>query len=181
LSPAAQPLTEAVEAFDFTAATSISGVSPWFSFHQAEIPPHEIRVETTGEYASLVFHQAAVLQSAVTKLCAELAEHSIEIPNHNDVLRYLEQHVDLAAVVPSVCGQARQEFGDAAQLIIDIYRDPEIDDRYLRLCVRLPSYSDDTMAQVDHVSEPFDEDLCRASGYLLVTTDFRPPQAKHAI
>jgi hypothetical protein len=34
------------------------------------------------------------------------------------------------------------------------------------------------MERIDRVSEPFDEQLCNASGYLLVTTDFRAAQAK---
>ena len=42
--------------------------------------------------------------------------------------------------------------------------------------MRLVGYDDRTMERVDRVSEPFDEQLCNASGYLLVTTDFALPK-----
>jgi hypothetical protein len=119
--------------------------------------------------------------NAAANLCAELAAHKIEMPQQKHVLGYLDKHHDLAEVVPSVCGKAREEFGDEAELMLEVYRDPEIDDRYLKLRVRLPTYEVGTMARLDGVSAPFDEDLCRVTGYLLVTTDFRTPQAKHAI
>jgi hypothetical protein len=95
-----------------------------------------------------------------------------------DVAAYLALHPDLAKVLPPVCAQARKEFGPEAELKLQVYRDPEIDDCYLRLYVRLSSYDDASMARLARVSQPFEEALARASGYLLVTTDFRPPRAK---
>ena len=87
----------------------------------------------------------------------------------------------LAAVVPSVCAKARKDFGDNAELVLSVYHDPEIDDHYLELNVRLPVYNNDFAAQFDRISEPFDAELGRASGYFLVTTDLRKAHAKHAI
>jgi hypothetical protein len=101
-------------------------------------------------------------------------------PHPGEVTVYLGSHPDLAAAVPSVCAQARQEFGEEAELTLEVYRDPEIDDRYLTLQVWLPSYGETTLAKIDQVSQSFEEALCRASGYLLGTTDFAPPRANHA-
>ena len=84
-------------------------------------------------------------------------------------------------MVPSVGARVREEFGKDAQLTLRLYRDPEIDDRYLSLNVRLVGYDDRTMERIDRVSEPFDEQLCNASGYLLVTTDFRAAQTNHNV
>jgi hypothetical protein len=112
---------------------------------------------------------------------AALGEQRVINPHPEEVAAYLDSHPDLAAVLPSVCAQARQEFGDAATLSLEVHRDPEIDDRYLTLLVRLPSYADTTLERIDRVSQPFEEDLCRSSGYFLVTTDFAPPRANHAV
>ena len=65
--------------------------------------------------------------------------------------------------------------------MLKVYRDPEIDDRYLTLYVHLGAYDDMTISRMDRVTEDFDEALCRASGYLLLTTDFRPPRAQHGV
>jgi hypothetical protein len=110
-------------------------------------------------------------------LKAEVARHRVKIPRSVDFGAYLESHPDLADIVPSVCAQARQEFGKHSELILQVYRNPEIDDRHLSLIVRLPSYDGNIMQRLDRVTEPFEEELCSASGYLLVTTDFRPSKA----
>src|SRR5437016_1010557 len=107
---------------------------------------------------------------------ATLAGSGILVPRPAAVAAYLASHRALAKVLPSVCEQARREFGREAELALEVYRDPEIDDHHLTLYVRVPTYGADPItARMDRVTEPFEDDLCRASGYLLVTTDFRPP------
>jgi hypothetical protein len=115
------------------------------------------------------------------QLVAMLAKQGIQNPSPDDVVKYLDGHRKLAAIVPAVCERARQEFGKQAELILRLYRDPEIDDRYLSLYVRLPVYNDSTMDRMDRVLQAFDEQLCKATGYLLLTTDFRSPRGKNGV
>jgi hypothetical protein len=110
-----------------------------------------------------------------------LSSQGIVISNPNDVFSYLDSHADLGNLVASVCAEVRQEFGPEAELALQVYRDPEIHDSYLSLYVRLVAYDDTIIARIDRVSEPFDEELARATGYLLVTSDFRPPRAKNGV
>jgi hypothetical protein len=112
---------------------------------------------------------------------SSVSQHGILLVAPADIAAYLDAHADLAAIVPSACAQARREFGKNAELALSVYRDPEIDDHYLKLNVRLPAYDDAFADQLERVSEPFDAELCRASGYFLVTTDLRKVQAKHVI
>jgi hypothetical protein len=114
-----------------------------------------------------------------TKLEALLVSHGVENPHPRDVMAYLSSHRELAKIVPLVCEQARREFGEEAELILTVYRDLEIDDRHLTLNVRLKSYGDLMVERMDRVTQPFEEQLCKASGYLLVTTDFQPSRAKN--
>src|SRR5260370_26365745 len=113
------------------------------------------------------------IERAPDKVLAGLAAQGIALANETEIAAYLTAHPDLAKIVPSVGARLREEFGKDAQLTLRLYRDPEIDDRYLSLNVRLVGYDDRTMERIDRVSEPFDEQPCNASGYLLVTTDFR--------
>jgi len=113
---------------------------------------------------------------------AAFARDKIVVADASDVAEYLDAHADLAAIVPAICSRARQEFGKDAELMLRVYRDPEIDDHYLSMCVRLPAYDDTIIARLEGVTDPFDADLCGATGYFLITTDLQPPRAKmHAI
>src|SRR5437870_1581230 len=108
-------------------------------------------------------------------------EAAIVIPDRKAVRAYLKRHADLAANLPAVCEAAREEFGSEVQLSLELYRDPEIHDQYLTLYIRLDAYDSATMARVDRVNEKFERRLERASGYLLLTTDFRPPRGANGV
>ena len=103
------------------------------------------------------------------------------VPDRKAVCAYLKRHADLAAQLPRVCEAARKEFGLEAEFSLEVYRDPEIRDRYLTLYVRLDCYGDDTIARIDRVSRHLERRLGRSSGYLQLTTDFRPPRGANGV
>ncbi|HKV40380.1 MAG TPA: hypothetical protein VJX67_14300 [Blastocatellia bacterium] len=78
-------------------------------------------------------------------------------------------------VLRHTCEVCAEKFKSGTLLSLDLYHDPEIDDQYLVIYVRQPHYEPDILDQIDLVSEVFSEDLAALSGWLLVTTDFRPP------
>jgi hypothetical protein len=108
-------------------------------------------------------------------------EESVIVPDRRAVRAYLKRHGDLAADVSAICEAARKEFGSEAELALEVYHDREIRDHYLTLYVRLDSYEGDTMARIERMSAPFERRLGRSSGYLLVTTDFRPPRGGNGV
>ena len=114
-------------------------------------------------------------------LDGSLAGLGICISRPHDVNSYLESHPGLLPLVPRICARARQDFGPGAELALDIYNDPECDDRYVALYVRLPKYQRGITRRFDRVTEAFDEELGRSSGHLLVTTDFHPPGGLHGL
>ncbi len=103
-----------------------------------------------------------------------LAASAIEIPRVAEVRSYLNRHSDMYEVTEKICKAARREFGPEASLILQVYRDPEIEDEYLALFVRLRDYAPDTLSRIRSVVDAFDNELCQASGSILLTTDFRP-------
>jgi hypothetical protein len=110
-----------------------------------------------------------------------LKDQNIVVSEALKVRSYLHKHLQLGKILTSVCARARQEFGKESELALSIYQDPEINDRHLTLIVRLSSYDENLTSRLDRVTEPFEEELCEASGYLLVTTDFRSPREKNGI
>ena len=124
--------------------------------------------------------RAAKQRSSRSSIATALASQRIVVPQPPAVRSYLASHRDLAKILPLVCERARREFGQEVELTLKVYRDPEINDRYLTLYVRLAAYDDTTISRMDGVTQDFDEELCSVSGYLLLTTDFRPPQVSCA-
>lgn len=112
---------------------------------------------------------------------AGLAADGVLLPERAKVRSYLERHRALARLVPAICSEARKEFGEAAELCLELYRDPEIQDRHLILYVRLPAYDESILERLDRVTQPFDEGLSTSPGHLLVTTDLRRPRGEHGV
>jgi hypothetical protein len=60
---------------------------------------------------------------------------------------------------------------------LELYRDPEIDDEYLTLYVRQRRYdADKLLEEIEDLRAGSQAALRETSGWLLVTTDFRPPR-----
>jgi hypothetical protein len=110
-----------------------------------------------------------------------LAAQQVLLSTPEEIRAYLDQHADLVSVLPAVGARVRQEFGEEAELSLAVYRDPEIDDHYLMLCVRQPVYDPDILARIRGVRALFEEEWNGSSGWLLVTTDFRAPRCAHAL
>jgi hypothetical protein len=99
-------------------------------------------------------------------------------PDQASVREYLHAHPHLGQPLSSVCDATRHAFGPDAELSLELYRDPEADDRYLTLYVRLEKYDARILERIEAVRLPFEDQLAQFSGHLLVTTDFRPPHCK---
>lgn len=105
----------------------------------------------------------------------------VAVPNQQDVERYLAEHAALQSLLPRICEHLRAEFGRDAELSLELYRDPEIDDQYLSLEVRQDHYGADIIERLDRLSEQFADELERCTGDILITTDFRAPRSQHAV
>jgi hypothetical protein len=101
---------------------------------------------------------------------------SAQIANKPQIREYLLQFVDLAEVVPHAVEAAKQHFPEA-QLVLEVYRDPEIDDEYLALYVRLSRYDDTVMERIAAAEAEYLDRLAGKSGWIQLTTDFRTPDA----
>jgi len=105
-----------------------------------------------------------------------LRSKGIAIPRPADVRDYLVQYPDIIDLLLQVGFSASRRFGPATELSLELYRDPEIDDEYLTLYVRQASYDEHILDEIEDVSAEYERELAGRSGWLLVTTDFRPPR-----
>lgn len=99
----------------------------------------------------------------------------IKIPNANEVRGYLLRHSDMTDVVVQLCDMASRRLGPGAQLSLEVYHDPEIEDEYLTLYVRQERYDQRILDAIEDLCQACERQLAGRSGWLLVTTDFASP------
>src|SRR5438128_1957438 len=112
-------------------------------------------------------------QTSTTGKAQESIPRDVLVQNPREVRAYLKKHARLAKLVSPICLRARGEFGPEAELSLLVSKDPEIDDRYLKLLIRLPSYDSSVMGRIDSIWDQFESDLWNIPGWLLVTSDYR--------
>lgn len=105
----------------------------------------------------------------------------VAVPNQQAVECYLADHAALQALLPLICERVRAEFGGDAELSLELYRDPEVEDRYLTLYVRQDQYEANIVERLDQLSEQFADELDRCTGDLLLTADLSPRRSQHGV
>ena len=98
----------------------------------------------------------------------------IRINNINSIRDYLIEFPDIIDIIPKAINSAKKYFPNA-QIVLDLYIDPEIDDKYPIIYVRAKDYDDKFMELLDKARKDFMEDLINKRGWILLTTDFGKP------
>lgn len=124
--------------------------------------------------AELVKQCLGVNGSRIDVALSKIASKHINVPQPAAIRAYLLDHLDMLDIVVKACDTASVRFSEA-QLILMVYRDPEIDDKYLMLCIRKDEYSDDFLDALHAVYTCHALELSNKSGWFQVTTDFAPP------
>ncbi len=115
------------------------------------------------------------------RIVDKLKVHDVIITKAEDIEAYLVDHRELEPLLDAICNKARVEFGNSTELSLQVYRDPEIEERYLTLYVRQETYDPVIIDRIETMCEAFHRELETTNGYLLVTTDFRKPGSVHAV
>lgn len=116
--------------------------------------------------------------SMIAKIESDLSlveSFGIHIPNRDQIVNYLLDHLDMFSLTIETCLKTIIEFGKSAQLSFELYEDPEVDLSYLVLYIRQWQYSDGLIEEI----RKFRSGLKRPkTGRILITTDFQPPAGK---
>lgn len=116
--------------------------------------------------------------SQINKVLNSLLQNQIVIPQPDEVREYLIRYPDIIELLLSVCKTALKQLGKRAQLSLEVYHDPEIKDEYLTLYVRQEHYDSHIMDMIENICAKYESELVGKSGWLLVTTDFQPPEPR---
>lgn len=141
-------------------------------FWSTERPGQVYRGGFPASSTSLVETNESVLR--------DLREQGVRVHHPGSVLDYLTQYPGLVDVLPKAVAAARAHFPEA-QLVMDLYQDPEIEDRYLVLYVRLKAYDDSVLERLEQAESAFIHLLEGTEGWLQLTTDFRVAEDKDAL
>jgi hypothetical protein len=118
----------------------------------------------------------AVDAQAVESLMEQLRAEGIRIPRPAEVRDYLLRYPAVIASVRNASAVAVPTFAGKAVLSLELYVDPEIDDRYLALYARQEKNEPDLYEMVERVRESYDCALDGSNGCFWVMTDFQPPK-----
>lgn len=133
-------------------------------------------LEATKAFLKWTFTGAGTSEtSEIEEMFSSLSLRGIRIPDVAEVRDYLLRYPDMTDVVALVCDLASEHFGAGTQLSLELYHDPEIDDEYLTLYVRQERYEQHVMRTIEDLWTACGPYLAQTSGWLLVTTDFAPP------
>ena len=126
--------------------------------------------------AELAKQCLGVNRARVDAALSRLAAKHIDIPRPSVVRAYLMDHLDILQTIIRVCESvAAGIVVEGTQLLLTVYTDPEINDRYLSLYIRQRDYPDDFLATLHGIYANYASDLIDKSGWFQVTTDFAPP------
>ncbi len=96
---------------------------------------------------------------------------SMQVMNPDSVADYLSQFNELLGVIPKAVNAARKYFPEAG-LVMDVYQDPEIDDRYLVLRIRPECYDDSVIERLKKAESEFLDELAGKRGWIQLTVEF---------
>jgi len=119
------------------------------------------------------YKNSSILEVDIENVLRELSKE-IRINNINSIRDYLIEFPDIIDIIPKAVNSAKKYFPNA-QIVLDFYIDPEIDDKYPIIYVRAEDYDDKFMELLNKAEEDFMEDLIGKKGWILLTTDFGKP------
>lgn len=151
---------------------------------QPSLPPHETpflkHEEIKQEKEEIPQEKIAeisltpLIMSGLSYLMEEL---KIKIADYDEVMEYLLKYPDILDVMMKKSQSTREVFPDA-KLVLEKYTDPEIDDEYLVLYIRYPSYDEETVKRlregVRKIRREYKEAYKGLKGWFMIAYDFEP-------
>lgn len=157
-------MTEIAEKLPMSMSQVLSGFpSEW----------REVWLQTPLPAFSLI--STTSLTDEVLRVLRELESNGVSLKDKANVHEYLLLFPGLIDVLQEAVKSVRKHLG-GCQLIVEVYRDPEIEDHYLKLCVRLKGYDESVLERLEAAEAEFIDRLVHVEGWLQVTTDFKEPE-----
>jgi hypothetical protein len=108
----------------------------------------------------------------IEKLINEL-ENKVEIKEPQHIRHYLSRFIDLIDLLPIAVSIAKKHFPESS-IVLDVYVDPEINDSYIVLYIRLSQYKDSFIDKLAIAESELLPLLVGKEGWIQMSTDFEP-------
>jgi len=132
--------------------------------------------KTSIFYNITALQKSSAISVGVENLFNLLVSMKITIPEPAEVRNYLLVYPDMINILLLIFNKIIEKFNSSAQISLEVYKDPEIDDEYLTAYIRQEIYDESIMDLIDEISSECESLLANSSGWLLITTDFQPPK-----
>jgi hypothetical protein len=103
-------------------------------------------------------------------------ELRVEINGYGEVIDYLLEFPDMLNLLPEMGYAMREKFPDA-KLVLEIYKDTEIEYEDLVFYIRYPSYDDELIRRLSEgiweICEKFSDKMKDKEGFIAINTDFK--------
>lgn len=114
----------------------------------------------------------------ISKLLEELKDKAVLVRDAQELQEYLLKFPRIIDVLAEAVRTVKEHFPEA-KLLLGMYRDPEAEDWYPLLCVRLKAYDENFMDRLETAEAKFIGRLTETEGWLQLTTDFGDPEKEN--
>lgn len=119
--------------------------------------------------------QTGSLIADILQVLKQLKDEAVSVRDVQELQEYLLRFPGIVDVLVAAVRAVKEHFPEA-KLLLGVYRDPEIEDRYPFLCVRLKKYDENFMERLEAAEAKFIGRLTNTEGWLQLTTDFKDPE-----
>ncbi|MCS6773432.1 MAG: hypothetical protein RMM31_08580 [Anaerolineae bacterium] len=110
----------------------------------------------------------------------ELERAGVCIEGRDRVVHYLTAFPSLIQTLFRAVSAAREHLPEA-ELTLEVYQDPEIDDPHLVLYARQETYDPSFMERLERAEATYIDDLKYSKGWLNLATDFWRPSERRCL
>jgi hypothetical protein len=133
------------------------------------LPYQPLEQVSESRQESLALEIMDVLQSLQKEL-------QVEINGYGEVVDYLLEYPDMLNLLPEIGYAIKEKFPDA-KLVLEVYKDPEIDCEDLRFYVRYPSYDRELIRRLSkgiwEICKKFSDKIKDKEGFIAIIADYK--------
>jgi hypothetical protein len=98
-------------------------------------------------------------------------KNHVDIKNQKQIEYYLSVYRDLIDLIPTAVSIAKKHFPES-HIVVDVYKDPEIEDSYIIFYIRLGQYEDSFIERLATAESELLPLLVNKKGWIQLSTDF---------
>jgi len=100
-------------------------------------------------------------------------ENHVDIKTPEQIKYYLSLYRELIDLIPIAVSIAKKHFPES-HIVIDVYKDPEVEDSYIIFYIRLSQYDDSFIDKLAIAESELLPLLAGKEGWIQMSTDFEP-------